>query len=110
MKLLFDQNLAPRLVRQLEDIFPDSTHISRVGLERALDREVWRYARDNNFTIVTKDADFGELSVVLGYPPKVVWLRLGNCTTQQIGQALRRECSAITILETDVQIGVLSVI
>ena len=84
MKLLFDQNLSPRLVNKLADVFPDSNHVFLLGLDRAEDTEVWNYARIHAFTIVTKDADFGEMSTLRGFPPQVVWLRIGKCTTGRV--------------------------
>ena len=62
MKLLFDQNLSRRLVGILEDVYRDSTHVALVGLDTAPDRDVWRYAGDNGYMIVSKDADFGQLA------------------------------------------------
>lgn len=74
MKLLFDQNLSPRLVNSLADLYPDSNHVASLGLGSATDQVVWNHAQLNDFVIVTKDADFNELSVVFGFPPKVIWL------------------------------------
>jgi predicted nuclease of predicted toxin-antitoxin system len=62
MKLLFDQNLSPRLVNHLDDLYPDASHMSEIGLGRALDIEIWKYARKNHSMIVSKDSDFSELS------------------------------------------------
>ncbi len=95
MKLLFDENLPPRLVHALNGLFPGSEHLRSVGLAKALDEDVWRYAREHAFTLVTKDADFHERSVVFGHPPKVVWIRRGNCTTAQLEQTLLRHASDI---------------
>ncbi|HEY8741643.1 MAG TPA: DUF5615 family PIN-like protein [Chloroflexota bacterium] len=108
MKLLLDQNLSPRLIDRLADLFPGSSHVSQVGLDRAFDRDVREFALANDYIIVTKDADFGELSVVLGFPPKVIWLRVGNCTTHRIEQLLRIGYAAIAALEGDSDIGVLA--
>ena len=110
MKVIFDQNLSPHFVGQLSDLFPDSSHRSIVGLERAGDGEVWAYARANDFIIVTKDADFGDATVMQGFPPKVIWLQLGNCTTRQIADALRSNYSAIAALGTDSSIGILTIV
>jgi predicted nuclease of predicted toxin-antitoxin system len=101
MKLLFDQNLAPSLVGHLRDLFPGSEHVSQCGLGNASDIVMWEYARDNDFTIVSKDADFVELSTLHGAPPKVVWLRLGNCVTQDIHKAIRSNSIAISELLRD---------
>lgn len=89
MKLLFDQNLSHKLVRQLADIFPGSVHVRDVGLKTASDPVVWEYAKDNDLVIVSKDSDFHQRSFLYGFPPKVVWLRLGNCTTADIERVLR---------------------
>jgi predicted nuclease of predicted toxin-antitoxin system len=61
--LLLDQNLSPRLVDRLADIYPGSVHVSTVGLAEASDRVVWDFARQNEYMIATKDADFSELVV-----------------------------------------------
>ena len=90
MKLLFDQNLSPRLLPALADIFPDSNHVRNVGLGRADDDAVWRYATVERFVIVSKDSDFHQLSFVRGHPPKVVWIRRGNCSTDEIESLLRQ--------------------
>ena len=90
MKLLFDQNLSPRLVRALADLFPASQHVRELGLERADDETVWKHAAGNGFTIVSKDADFHQLSFLRGPPPKVVWIQRGNCSTADIGAILRQ--------------------
>ena len=90
MKLLFDHNLSPKLLGRLADLFPASEHVRNVNLYEAEDLKVWEYARANGFAIVSKDEDFHQLSFLYGAPPKVVWVRLGNCTTTDIEQALRQ--------------------
>lgn len=84
MKLLFDQNLSFRLVKQLETYFPDSAHVRLLGMDTDDDRLIWQYAKDHHFTIVTQDADFELLSQLYGFPPKVIWLRCGNTATANI--------------------------
>ena len=101
MRLLFDQNLSPRLVDALSDVYPGSVHVQTVGLGSATDVEVWEYARGNHLIIVTKDTDFHERSVILGAPPKVVWIRRGNCPTAAIGQILCRHNNDIRELASD---------
>lgn len=110
MKLLLDQNLSPRLVQRLADLYPDSTHVSLVGLDRAPDAAVWTYAQTANCIIVSKDADFSDVSVVRGFPPKVIWLRLGNCTTNDVEQALRVAHAQITAFANDAAAGVLEIV
>ena len=108
MKLLFDQNLSPRLVARLADLFPGSSHVSLLRLDEVPDTDVWLYAHDNHFVIVTKDADFGELSTLRGFPPKVIWLQVGNCTTGTIENVIREHAEAIERLERESEIGILS--
>ena len=93
MKLLLDENLSPRLVAPIGEQYPGSTHVEDCGLLAAPDEQVWRFAQENGLTIVTKDSDFSERSVLDGCPPKVIWLRIGNCKTAQAGLA-RVEASA----------------
>lgn len=107
MKLLLDQNLSPRLVRRLADLYPDSNHVMEVGLDRSLDREVWAYARQHNYLIVTKDVDFSEFSILQGFPPKVIWIRRGNCSTQDIESILRENFDAIKVMTEDENTGIL---
>lgn len=89
MKLLFDENLSPRLVRSLSDVFPGSIHVRDVGLSCADDAAIWDYARDHELTIVSKDSDFHQVSFLRGPPPKVIWIRRGNCSTGEIETLLR---------------------
>ena len=84
MKLLLDQNLSFRLLEALEPIYPGSTQVKFVNLGQRDDLTVWRFAKDNDFTIVTKDSDFHEFSVVFGSPPKVIWLKCGNRTKSYV--------------------------
>ena len=81
MKLLFDENLSHRLAEALSDVYSGSEHLRNCGLRGASDERIWQYARENGFVIVSKDSDFSERSSLRGSPPKVIWLRIGNCTT-----------------------------
>ena len=90
MRLLFDHNLSPKLVRRLRDLFPGSVHVREVDLHEVDDTEVWSYAQANDLIIVSKDGDFHSLSLLNGPPSRLVWVRLGNCTTLEIERSLRR--------------------
>jgi predicted nuclease of predicted toxin-antitoxin system len=103
VRLLLDQNLSPRLLSALIDLYPGSTHVREVGLEAADDETVWRYAAQHGFVIAPKDADFRERSFVFGHPPKVVWIRSGNCTTDEIAALLRDHRSDLLALELDAE-------
>ena len=91
MKLLFDENLSHRLAEHLSDLFPHSTHVRNVGLKASDDPLVWQYAVDNDFVLISKDSDMHDRSLMMGFPPKVIWIRLGNCSTQAVEQLVRRE-------------------
>ncbi|MBI5451108.1 MAG: DUF5615 family PIN-like protein [Gammaproteobacteria bacterium] len=102
MKLLLDENLSRRIVPLLQTTFPDSSHVALLGLERASDLEIWQYAKDNGFVIVSCDSDFHERSLIEGHPPHVVWLKIPNQSktvvlnillehSTEIEQALNRE-------------------
>ena len=106
--LLFDQNISPRLVDRLVDLYPGSTHVSLIGLADAQDIEIWQHAHDNDYMIVTKDADFSELGLVKGFPPKVIWIRRGNCSTTDIETILRENYSVIKDLSDDADTGILT--
>lgn len=90
MKLLFDHNLSYRLVAAGADLYPGSVHVRDVGLHTALDEAVWSYAAQQGFALVSKDIDFYQRSLVFGSPPKVIWIRLGNCSTDDVVVLLRR--------------------
>jgi predicted nuclease of predicted toxin-antitoxin system len=95
MKLLIDENLSPKLVAQLADIFPECAHVRDLGLARASDPSVWQYALQHGFTIVSKDEDFHHLSFLRGSPPKVIGINTGNCSTRLVLQLLRGRISEI---------------
>lgn len=101
MKLLFDQNLSPSLALALADLHASSLHVRAVDLGRVLDAEIWAYAIEHGCAIVSKDLDFAERALVEGPPPKVIWIRLGNCSTADVEALLREHDDAVRTFETD---------
>ena len=95
MKLLFDENTSPQLVQLLADIFPDSLHVRDVGLQSATDEAIWHFAKTRALIIVSKDSDMHQRSFLFGHPPKVIWVRLGNCSTSDIETLLRANLGSI---------------
>lgn len=93
MKLLFDHHLSPTLVDRLADLFPGSEHVWNLNLHRVSDEAIRLYAREHDFTVVSKDADFSEVSMQLGYPPKLIWLQIKNWSTDQIEGLIRSRYS-----------------
>ncbi|MDP4197952.1 MAG: DUF5615 family PIN-like protein [Bacteroidota bacterium] len=95
MKLLFDQNLSFKLCRQLAELFPASDQVRRLGFDQSSDREIWHYAKDHGFVIVSQDSDFADMAALFGPPPKVIWLRCGNQPTAIIENILRNHAADI---------------
>jgi predicted nuclease of predicted toxin-antitoxin system len=108
MKLLFDENLSPKLPGQLSDLFPNLLHVRDVGMNSTIDPVVWDYAKEHDLMIVSKDADMHDLSLVLGNPPKVIWLRLGNCSTLQVENLRRRDFDSIKLFYEDENLSLLA--
>ena len=84
MRLLYDENLSPRLPARLAAAFPDSMHVSGAGLLGHSDTDLWQHARQHGFMLVSKDNDFRQMSFLHGAPPKVIWLHVGNAPTRDI--------------------------
>lgn len=90
MKLLLDENLSPRLLPRLNLLFPGLTHVRDVGLKKAGDEDIWRWAKTNDFAVVTTDADFVILAERFGWPPKVIHLEQCDFPLAVIEDLLRR--------------------
>jgi predicted nuclease of predicted toxin-antitoxin system len=101
MKLLFDQNLSFKLCRLVADVFPESNQIRLIGMEEAEDRAIWEYAKANDFILVSQDADFADMAILFGPPPKVIWLRCGNQPTYAIEQRVGDHAEAIAAFVED---------
>ena len=108
MKLLLDQNLSPRLVAPLAELFPGTTHVRDAGLERASDRSVWEYARLHHYCILSKDADFHQLSFLYGAPPKVIWVQRGNCSTDDVASLVRTHAPELRAFDDDPDVAFLA--
>lgn len=105
MKLLLDENLSRRILPLLEASYPGSSHVSLLGLERADDKSIWLFAQQGDYIIVTKDDDFQALLNTLGHPPKLVRLRMGNCSNEAVVAALNAHAAAIRTSLADPELG-----
>ncbi len=103
VKLLLDQNLSSRLLSAIGDLYPGSIHVRDVKLQSATDEVVWKYAHQHGLMIVSKDVDFHQRSLVFGAPPKVIWIALGNCSTDEIADLLRNRHPDIAAFEQNPQ-------
>lgn len=109
MKLLFDQNISFRIVNIIQDFFPKSQQVRTVGLENCSDLKIWDYAKSNNYTLVTFDADFYDLLLLNGFPPKIIWLRFGNTSTKKIAQILLTNKGSIKEFSLKSEFGCLEI-
>ena len=97
MKLLFDQNISFRLLKQIIDIFPESKQVRELGLENSTDSEIFEYAKRNDYAIVTFDSDFCDLNIMKGSPIKIIWIRTGNVTTKNLEDLIRDKHESIKL-------------
>jgi predicted nuclease of predicted toxin-antitoxin system len=109
MKLLFDNNLSHKLVSNLRDLFPGSVHVMNKKLDESNDQEVWEFAKANGYTIITKDSDFNDLSILKGAPPKVIWIRCGNCNVSRIEDTIRKNFKILQSFIKDQSVNIIKI-
>jgi predicted nuclease of predicted toxin-antitoxin system len=109
MKLLLDENVSFRVLKHLPVEFQGSVSLKQVNLVESDDESIWTYARDNGFSILTQDADFNALTLTRGFPPKVIWLRVGNRTSEQIGLLIHRHKDEILKFFWDPEDGIIQI-
>ena len=101
MKLLLDQNLSFRIVQIIINLFPFSKHVKDFNLENSTDKQIWEFAKENNYIILSKDSDFHQLSFLYGAPPKVIWIRKGNCSTLAMADLISKFFKEIESFSAD---------
>lgn len=110
MKLLIDANLSWRLVNLIAPSFPETIHVSKTGLnEPAKDIEIWNWAKQNGFTIVTNDEDFFYFLSVKGFPPKIIMIRTGNQSTRFVADVINRDKEQIQLMISSKEHGLLEI-
>jgi predicted nuclease of predicted toxin-antitoxin system len=95
VSILFDQNISFRIISKIASNFPTAKQVRQLGIENFSDIEIWQYAKQNKFTIVTFDSDFFDLSNLKGHPPKIVWLRFGNTKTDFLAEIINSKKAII---------------
>jgi len=110
MRFLFDQNISHRILDILPDLFKESTSVKKEGLINVPDKTIWEFARRENFTIVTRDSDFNDLTALNGFPPKIIWIRSGNLKTDEIANLLTKNLNSIQDFLNDKDLGCLEIV
>jgi predicted nuclease of predicted toxin-antitoxin system len=105
MKLLFDQNISFRILKKLPETYSGSSHVKIEGLKNASDLEIWEFAKRNQFIIVTQDSDFNDISLLNGFPPKILWFRTGNLKTDELAVILENEQSDLENFSNNAELG-----
>jgi len=88
MKLLLDENVSLKLVKFLQNDFPGSERVAFLNMQGSTDTQIWEFAKQKHYIIVSKDNDFRQRSFLVGYPPKVIWLSIGNSGINEIRKLL----------------------
>jgi predicted nuclease of predicted toxin-antitoxin system len=101
MKFLIDNNLSFKLAEPLQNDFPGTAHVRNTLNVDVDDEVIWDFSKTNDFTILTKDNDFDEISQLKGCPPKVIHLLCGNQTTSAILQLFLSNKQEITKFLSD---------
>ena len=109
MKLLFDQNISFRLVKRIESLFPGSQQVKSLALENKTDKTIWDFAKKEEYTIVTFDSDYYDLSLTLSHPPKIIWIKTGNLTTNALEKLLTAKAEQIKSFISDSDLGCLEI-
>ncbi len=107
MKLLFDENVSSKLVKLLIQEFPESTHIDILKMQGSTDTSIWEYAQNHDFIIVSKDNDFRQRSFYFGFPPKIIWLSIGNAGTKKISEVILKNLQKIKLFSNNPTEGLL---
>jgi predicted nuclease of predicted toxin-antitoxin system len=99
-----------RILKKVSDLAPLSIHVNNTDLRKpARDREIWEYARKNNFLLVTFDEDFQDLMNVYGFLPKIILLRMGNSSTSFIANELNAKSVKILAFNDSAAFGLLEI-
>jgi len=104
MKLLLDANISWRLIPVMEEHFGECIHVDDIPELSfpAKDTKIWQYAKDNGYAIITHDNDFNDLIAIRSFPPKIIWLRTGNCNRKSTSDILvRSKQSILEFLKSD---------
>ena len=110
MKLLLDANISWRLCKELTKQFGLCVHVNHTILQKpADDFEIWKYAKTNEFTIITQDSDFLSFFAGKGFPPKIILIKIGNNTKEEFLKVLLRYKNDIIDFSCDDSLGLFEI-
>ena len=107
MKLLFDQNISSRILKKISEAYSDSSHVKLEGLKNASDSKIWDHANLHHFIIVTQASDFNDIFLLKGFPPKILWFRTGNLSTDDLAYILKNQQNEIQDFVENNELGCL---
>jgi len=108
-KILVDLNLSHKISNVFRNENFHFIHVSDIGCEASDDIFLWRYAVENRMHLLTKDKDFKNIQVMHGFPPKIIWIRKGNCSTQEIIELIDPNLTHILYFLDKTNIGTLEI-
>lgn len=109
MKILLDENISWRIIKELADSFNEVFHVNQIFGKRPMDTDIWNYARENQFMIITYDSDFIDISELRGAPPKIIWFRFGNASRNYIINKIKSNIDRIKELYNDDELNILEI-
>lgn len=107
--LLLDENISYRIIKELSDVYPGIQHVTDVLAVGVTDETVWETAKQFNLAIVTFDADYKDIVNLKGFPPKIIWLRFGNCSNAILSNTLQFYSDVIHAFLKDEQLSILEI-
>ena len=108
VRLIADENISWRIKNLLKhwEILPV---VQILTGQRVSDHAIWKFAKANDYHILTFDEDFTEIQNLFGFPPKIVWLRFGNSSTAEIASRLSSLETEIILFLKDSDLGVFEI-
>lgn len=95
MRFLVDAQLPPALARFLASLGEEAIHVLDVGLLAADDAAIWTFALQNDWIIISKDEDFPIRASVSKACPRIVWVRVGNCSKAKLLETFHKHWDSI---------------
>jgi predicted nuclease of predicted toxin-antitoxin system len=111
MKLLLDANISWRLCASLSEQFGECAHVNKTALPYpAKDFEIWKYAKENGYIVVTQDTDFLYFLETKGYPPQIILIKTGNMNRHQLEKIILQAKQAIIEFSRNEEHGLLEIV